>query len=62
MIDLRNSEANTLLVVLALQLAVLVWMLISFFEARAFNAATGSDISTWQAMFMSLRVQEAPVR
>lgn len=27
-------------------------------EARAFNRVTGGNVSTWDAMFVSLRVQE----
>ena len=30
----------------------------SFFEARAFNRATGKSVSAWDAMWIELRVQE----
>jgi hypothetical protein len=30
----------------------------SYFEAAAFNRITGKNVSTWDAMFLELRVQE----
>lgn len=36
-----------------------VWVFRSALEARAFNAVTGKNVSTWQAMWIELRVQEA---
>lgn len=35
------------------------WVTPSYFEARAFENATGRHVSTWDAMFVQLRV-EAP--
>jgi len=35
-----------------------VWVTKSYFEAQSFNAVTGKDVSTWQAMWIQLRVQE----
>ena len=40
---------------------VFVWVVNSTFEASAFNDITGSNVSTWDAMFIELRVQE-PVK
>ncbi len=40
-------------------LALAIWVTHSHFEASAFNAATGKDVSTWQAMWIQLRVQES---
>ena len=34
----------------------LSWVLPSYLEARAFNNVTGKDVSTIDAMFLSLRV------
>ena len=39
--------------------AALVWIGMSAMEARAFNRATGRDVSTWDAMWIQLRVQGA---
>ncbi len=36
------------------------WVVISYFEAQAYNRVTGSDVSTIEAMFVQLRVQAAP--
>lgn len=37
-----------------------VWVFFSAMEAAAFNRATGANVSTWDAMFIELRVQEGP--
>ena len=34
------------------------WVLSSKMEAAAFNAVTGKSVTTWQAMWIELRVQE----
>lgn len=38
------------------------WIVGSSFEAAAFNRATGSNVSTWDAMWIELRVQDAPAK
>lgn len=35
-----------------------VWVFASWCEAAAFNRITGKSVSTWDAMFVTLRVQE----
>lgn len=37
------------------------WWVHSFMEASAYNRITGSDVSTWEAMWVNLRV-EAPAQ
>jgi len=34
-----------------------IWPVQSYFEARAYNRLTGSDVSTWDAMWIELRVE-----
>lgn len=41
---------------------LLLWLVHSYFEARAYNRITGSDVSTLDAMFLQLRVSETPKR
>ena len=41
---------------------LLLWLAHSYFEARAYNRITGSDVSTLDAMFLQLRVSETPKR
>lgn len=36
------------------------WAGASYFEASAYNRITGSDVTTWEAMFVELRVQAEP--
>lgn len=38
---------------------LLLWVADSYLEARAFNNVTGKTVSTWDAMFIELRVQGA---
>jgi hypothetical protein len=35
-----------------------VWIFRSDMEASAFNSVTGKNVTTWQAMWIELRVQE----
>lgn len=39
-------------------LFLVVWVVGSCFEASAYNNVTGKNISTWDAMWIELRVQE----
>ena len=41
-----------------LALAVSGWVVASRMEANSFNAVTGKSVTTWQAMWIELRVQE----
>lgn len=34
------------------------WVVKSSFEANSYNRLTGKNVSTWDAMFIELRVQE----
>ena len=36
------------------------WVVSSSFEASAFKRVTGKSVSTWDAMFLDLRVLEVP--
>lgn len=38
-------------------LTSVLWVVPSYFEARAFERATGKSVSTWDAMFVQLRVE-----
>lgn len=38
-------------------LGLVVWLVSSHFDAQAYNRATGSNVSTWDAMWVELRVQ-----
>ena len=61
----EKKEPSTLVVALILLSFVLVivgvgltiWVAFSHFEAQAYNNVTGKDVSTWDAMWIELRVQ-----
>ncbi len=46
--------------IIAILLASAAWVVHSHFEARAYNRQTGAAVSTWDAMFLDLRVQAGP--
>ena len=37
-------------------IALVLWVVPSYFEARSYNKLTGSNVSTWDAMWVELRV------
>lgn len=37
---------------------IIGWIVSSAMEARAYNHVTGKNVSTWDAMWIELRVQE----
>lgn len=45
-----------ILVVTVVTLALLGWTTCSYFEAKAYNEITGKHVTTGQAMFLQLRV------
>ncbi len=47
-----------LLVLVAIAFLSVAWVVPSYLEARAYNSATGSHVSVWDAMFVDLRVQD----
>lgn len=50
--------ASALILVACGTIGMVAWVTASHFEAQAFNRVTGNDVSTWDAMFIELRVQE----
>lgn len=48
-----------ILTIFVLGLAVGVWAIASCCEANAFESVTGRSVSTWDAMWIELRVQDA---
>lgn len=38
------------------------WIFNSSMEASAYNKVTGNNVSTWDAMWIELRVQDAPMQ
>lgn len=56
----RAADKAAILVALTFVLgAAAFWVGQSYFEAQSFNRLTGNNVSTWDAMFVSLRVQES---
>ena len=58
MSDALTFAAYTLAVIAIICVPLGCWIVRSHFEAESFNRITGKDISTWDAMFIELRVQE----
>lgn len=59
---IRDHETSvTIVMVVGLVIVALgIWIGQSHFEAKAYNNITGSNVSTWDAMFIELRVQDTP--
>jgi len=57
---MRNPEAGSAAIAIGgfLLILLLAWVSYSFVEAKAYNSVTGKHVTTWQAMFLELRVQE----
>ena len=58
--SVRHMGCLFLLVVGLLFGAIGIWATASHFEAAAYNRVTGSNVSTWDAMWIELRVQAGP--
>ncbi len=56
-----NIKAALICAVLAVAL-IGGWVLVSHFEARTFSKLTGREVSTWDAMWVSLRVQDGAIK
>lgn len=57
----RHEKAIlTWLAVAMIVVSLACWIGGSYMEARAYNNVTGKRVSTWDAMFIELRVQSEP--
>lgn len=57
---LAEFKPFALLVTAVLLILIGAWVGMSAMEAAAFNRITGKHVSTWDAMWVELRVQEGP--
>jgi hypothetical protein len=58
--DTTRVLLGGMLFVVALSLAIGTWVTQSYFEAQSYNHVTGQNVSTWDAMWIELRVQSEP--
>lgn len=56
--DVLSAGCGIMFILLLLTIGPVIWITRSYFEARAFNRVTGQNVSTFDAMFIELRVQE----
>jgi len=54
---LKNVAAGLAFIVLCVAVIGGIWVTLSYFEARSYNHVTQANVSTWDAMFIQLRVQ-----
>ena len=47
-------------IVVLLILPPVCWVFSAYMEAKAYNRVTGAHVTTWDAMWVELRVQEHP--
>jgi len=55
--DFMHDAKSILLISSFVVIPLGLWVGFSALEANAYNKATNSNVSTWQAMFIELRVQ-----
>jgi len=60
MMDTEDLAKAALTIVAFVVLFVGIWAFQSSQEAAAFERVTGRHVSTWDAMWIELRVQEGP--
>lgn len=48
------------LLVFGISLAPIAWVIKSHFESSTYNKLTGANTTTWEAMWVELRVQSSP--
>lgn len=56
--ETREAVCGGLVMSLFLCFALALWVFLSYMEAENFNDVTGKNVSTWQAMWITLHVQE----
>ena len=49
-----------LVIVLLFGCIFLAWVAQSYFEAQSYNRITGENVSTWDALWVELRIQASP--
>lgn len=55
---MNSYRSVAIIAVLAIMASLGIWVFESAMEAAAYNRVTGKDVSTWDAMWIELRVQE----
>lgn len=58
--DWAKLGCSVIMLVGILLCCLVWWVFRSQMEASAYNRATGSEVSTWDAMWIELRVQSSP--
>ena len=60
---MKSNHEPCLTIVALLLIAVMsivIWTFQSKMEANAYNRITGSDVTTWEAMWVQLRIEGTP--
>lgn len=58
---MTQDDKNALITaIIAFACIILFWVVQSSIEAASYNRVTGSSVSTWDAMFLDLRVYGEP--
>lgn len=55
--DLKALLMPVILLIFFVVFGLSHWVVRSYFEAQAYNRITGSNVSTWDAMYVELRVE-----
>ena len=52
--------AGAVAILIILAIVPVGWVFKSYMEAKSYNEVTGKNVTTWQAMWIDLRVQDSP--
>jgi hypothetical protein len=55
---MNDNAIIAIIVTTVISISIALWVSASYFEAKAFNEVTGKHVTTSQAMFIQLRIQE----
>lgn len=63
--ELRREREDSMrstwrFVIVVIAVTITIWIVSACIEANAYNHLTGSQVTTWDAMFVDLRVQAEP--
>lgn len=58
--DDRPVLTGAIFIVVLLFVVAAIQISSAYFEAQAFNRATGKNVSTWDALFIELRLNDSP--
>lgn len=57
---MKDNNIVILLIIASFTIPFVGWIVNSHFESKTYNKLTGAHTTTWDAMWVELRVQDSP--